>query len=111
MDELEYVDDVLFLNDKPVMLVGFDIYNFLKNICDNFLTAGTNPDMTECEVKAYKLAVTNVLSLLNQTLNEMIQDEEQCYSNIAVHVPGLETMTEYLTIEDILDELEKKENK
>ena len=111
MDEVEYVDDVLFLNDKPVMLVGFDIHNFLKNICDNFLTAGTNPDMTEGEMKAYKLAVTNVLSLLDQTLNEMTVDEDKIYHNIVVHVPGVETMTEFLTIENILDELEKMEEK
>ena len=107
----EEYEEPLWFDDKQVMLVGFDIHKFLKNICDNALTVGTDPDMTEGEMKAYKLAVTNVLSLLDQTLNEMIQDEEQCYSNIAVHVPGLETMTEYLTIEDILDELEKKEEK
>ena len=65
-------EEPLYFKDKQVMLVGFDIHNFLKNICDNFLTAGTNPDMTEGEMKAYKLAVANVLSLLDQTLNEMI---------------------------------------
>lgn len=99
----------LWFDDKQVMLVGFDIHKFLKNICDQFL--GEHPDMTEGEKKAHRLGINNVLSLLDQTLNEMTVDEDKIYHNIVVHVPGVETMTEFLTIENILDELEKMEEK
>lgn len=111
INDLEAYEEPLWFDDKQVMLVGFDIHKFLKNICDNALTVSTDPDMTEGEMKAYKLAVSNVLSLLHQTLNEMTVDEDKIYHNIVVHVPGVETMTEFLTIEDILDELEKMEEK
>ena len=110
-DLYEEYEEPLYFNDKQVMLVGFDIYKFLKNICDNALTVGTDPDMTEGEMKAYKLAVSNVLSLLHQILNETIHAGCEEYHNIAVHVPGVEELTEFLTIEDILDELEKMEEK
>lgn len=89
------------MEDKEVMLVGFDIHKFVKGLCDQFL--GDSPDMTECEKKAHRLGINNVLSLLDQTLNEMIVDEEECYNNIAVHVPGLNVMTEFSSIEEILN--------
>lgn len=102
-------EEPLFFKDKPIMLVGFDVHNFVKKLCNQFL--GEHPYMTEGEKKAHKLGINNVLSLLDQTLNEMTVDEDKIYHNIVVHVSGVETMTEFLTIEDILDELEKKENK
>jgi hypothetical protein len=89
------------MEDKEVMLVGFDIHKFVKGLCDQFL--GDSPDMTEGEKKAHRLGINNVLSLLDQTLNEMIVDEEECYNNIAVHVPGLNVMTEFSAIEEILN--------
>lgn len=89
------------MEDKEVMLVGFDIHKFVKGLCDQFL--GDSPDMTEGEKKAHRLGINNVLSLLDQTLNEMIVDEEECYNNIAVHVPGLNVMTEFSSIEEILN--------
>lgn len=46
------------------------------------------------EKKAYNLGISNTLSILDQTLNEMIEDENCSFNNIAVHVPGLEVMTE-----------------
>lgn len=89
------------MEDKEVMLVGFDIHKFVKGLCDQFL--GDSPDMTEGEKKAHRLGINNVLSLLDQTLNEMIVDEEECYNNIVVHVPGLNVMTEFSSIEEILN--------
>ena len=68
---------------KEVMLVGLDIYEFVKNLCNQFL--GDSPDMTDGEKKAYRLGIDNVLGLLDQTLNECIKDEGECYNNIAVH--------------------------
>lgn len=89
------------MEEREVMLVGFDIHKFVKATCDQFLA--DSPDMTEGEKKAYHLGISNTLSLLEQTLNEMIEDENCSFNNIAVHVPGLEVMTEFLTIEDILN--------
>lgn len=108
---IDYIDDNLFFNDKLVMLIGFDIHYLIKDICDKCLTVGTNPNMTEDEVKAYKLAVDNVLSLLEQVLNHDIHQGSEEYHNIAVHVPNKKEMEEFLTIEDILKYLEQKENK
>lgn len=102
-------EEPLYFKDKPVMLVGFDVHNFVKKLCNQFLEE--HPDMTEGEKKAHRLGINNVLSLLDQTLNEMTVDEDKIYHNIVVHVPGVETMTEFLTIENILDELEKMEEK
>ena len=62
--------------------------------------------MTDGEKKAYKLGIDNALMLLDQTINEFIVDEDEQYNNIAVHVPGLDVMTEFETIEDILNKEE-----
>lgn len=95
------------MENKEVMFVGFDIHNFVKGLCDQFL--GDSPDMTEGEKKAYRLGIDNTLSLLEQTLSEMIVDENDDYQNIAVHIPNLNTMTEFATIEEIIESLEDKE--
>lgn len=89
------------MDEREVMLVGFDIHKFVKKACEQFLS--DSPDMTEGEKKAYRLGIDNTLSLLEQTLNEMIEDENAAFNNIAVHVPDLEVMTEFATIEEILD--------
>ena len=97
--------------DKEIMLVGLDIYEFVKNLCDQFL--GDSPDMTDGEKKAYRLGIDNVLGLLDQTLNEAVDDDES-YTNIAVHIRGLEKnmMTEIADMEDLEKELIKlKERK
>ena len=87
------------MENKEVMFVGFDIHNFVKGLCYQFL--GDSPDMTDGEKKAYRLGIDNTLSLLEQILNEMITDESSDYLDIAVHVPGLNTLTEFATIEEI----------
>ena len=93
------------MEEREVMLVGFDIYKLVKATCEQCLR--DIPDMTKGEKKAYYLGIHNVLSLLDEVLNEFIQDESWSYNNIAVHVPGLEIMTEFSSIEDILNR-EKK---
>lgn len=95
------------MENKEVMFVGFDIHNFVKDLCDQFL--GDSPDMTEGEKKAYRLGIDNTLSLLEQILSEMVVDENDDYQNIAVHIPNLNTMTEFATIEEIIESLEDKE--
>ena len=96
------------MEEKEVMLVGFDIHMFVKSLCEQFL--GESPDMTEGEKKAYKLGIDNTLSLLEQTLSEGIQAGGECYDNIAVHVPNLECMEEFLTIEDIIEKQNEGSN-
>lgn len=87
------------MDNKEVMFVGFDIYNFIKGICERILSNSSN--MTDDEDKAYRLGVDNTLSLLEQTLSEAIVDEDNAYQNIAVHIPNLNTMTEFSTIEEL----------
>ena len=87
------------MENKEIMLVGFDIYNFVKGLCNQFL--GDNPDMTEDEKKAYRLGIENTLGLLKQTVTEFIEDEYDICQNLAVHIPNLNTMTEFLTIEEV----------
>lgn len=86
------------MGNKEVMFVGFDIYNFVKNLCNQFL--GDSPDMTDGEKKAYRWGIDNTLGLLEQTLNEIIKDEDNVYQNVAVHIPNLNTMTEFATTEE-----------
>lgn len=91
------------MDEKEVMLVGFDIHKLVKGLCDQFLK--DSPDMTDYEKKAYRLGIDNVLGLLDQLLSEGIQDEGHCYNNIAVHVPDLDVMTEFSTIEEIIKKM------
>ena len=92
------------MDNKDYILVGFDIYEFVKEICHQFLDV--HPDMTDGEKGAYILGINNALALLDQTVNEAIYDETDA-TYIAVHVPGLELMTEFGSIDEILDEMEK----
>ena len=99
------------MEDKEIMLVGLDIYEFVKNLCNQFL--GDSPDMTDGEKKAFKLGIDNTLNLLDQTLNEAINDKGDCYTNIAVHIPGLENniMTEIADMEELEKEIKKVKEK
>ena len=89
------------VEEREVVLVGFDIHQFVKDLCDQFL--GDSPDMTDGEKKAYKLGIDNTLGFLDQTVTNFIVDGYEECKNIAVHVPGLKNMTEFATIEDILN--------
>lgn len=88
------------MEERETILVGFDIHKFVKGVCNRSLN--NNLDMTEGERIAYLLGVDNALGLLDQTLNEIIMDGNESFNNIVVHVPGLETATEFSTIEEIL---------
>lgn len=87
------------MEDKEIMLVGVDIYKLVEGLCNQFL--GDSPDMTDGEKKAYKLGVNNVLGLLKQTTDEMFDNGLVDYDQYLVHVPGLEVVTEYASIEEI----------
>ena len=93
--EVEYGEE-----NKEEIFVGFDIHAFVKKLCDEILV--DIPDMTEGEKKAYRLGISNTLGFLDQTLNNVIVDE-RCIDNLflAVHIPNLEIMTEFATIEEV----------
>ena len=58
--------------------------------------------MTDGEKKAYRLGINNTLGLLKQTLSEMIMDENSDYCNVAIHIPNVNVITEFASIEDIV---------
>ena len=92
------------MHEKNVILVGVDICEFVKGLCDQFL--GESHTMTDGEKKAYKLGINNTLSLLGQTLNEAMV-ESKCVNDIdkyiAVHIPGLKIMEEFSSVEEIIN--------
>lgn len=92
------------MKNREIIFTGFDIYNFVKSICNQLLNE--NPNMTEGEKKAYKLGINNTLGFLEQTLNEAMEIDGNYY-NIAVHIPKLKMMTEFATIEEVADEFAK----
>jgi hypothetical protein len=87
------------MEKKEIMLVGADIHKFVERLCNQFL--GDSPDMTDGEKNAYKLGIENVLRLLKQTTDEMFNDGLVDYDQYLVHVPGLDVVTEYASIEEI----------
>jgi len=86
------------------ILVGLDVYQHVKDLCDQFLHMGITPDMTEREEKAYKAGASAVLSLLDQTLNEMFVDGEDGF---VVHVPGFDDVEEFFEIDEIVERMEE----
>ncbi len=92
------------MNKKDVILVGVDIYEFVKGLCDRLL--GESPYMTCSERKAYFLGINNTLLLLNQALNEAILEPEfksDIDEYIAVHIQKLKVMEEFSSIEEIIN--------
>ena len=90
--------------DDTRILVGLDVYEQVKSLCDNFLHMGITPDMTDREEKAYKAGASAVLSLLDQTLNEMFVNGED---GLVVHVPGFDDVEEFYEIEEIIERMEE----
>ena len=85
------------------ILVGVDIYNFVKELSNKFL--GDSPDMTDGEKAAYNLGKEQILSLLNQSLNELFLEEDNVItSTYIVHVPGLNTATDFASIDEIQEQ-------
>lgn len=95
--------------DKEISFVGLDISKFMEKLCDQFLSE--SPYMTDGEKKAYKLGISNVLGFLDQALNEVIVDESEFYHDIVVHVPGLNIIREYDSIDELVAEMKTKGEK
>ena len=86
------------------ILIGLDIYNFVKELSDKFL--GDNQDMTDGEKAAYSLGKEQILSLLNQSLNEFFSEEDGVTTpTYIVHVPGLKIATDFASIDEIQEQL------
>ena len=98
--EVEYGEE-----NKEEIFVGFDIHAFVKDLCGKILVDNLdNSNMTESENKAYIFGIHDTLRLLDQTLNNMVVDGH-CIDNLflAVHIPNLEIMTEFATVEEVKD--------
>ena len=116
LDEEEYYDimedieqafcfsDDMFEDELTVpILLGVDIFNFVKGLSDKFL--GDKPDMTDGEKAAYNLGKEQILSLLNQSLNEFFSEEDGAITpTYIVHVPGLNTATDFASIDEIQEQ-------
>lgn len=120
LDEEEYYDimedieqafcfsDDMFEDELTVpILLGVDIYNLVKELSDKFL--GDKPDMTDSEKAAYNLGKEQILSLLNQSLNEFFSEEDGVTTPAyIVHVPGLipglNIATDFASIDEIQEQ-------
>ena len=85
-------------NNSPILL-GIDIYNFIKEFSKKNMDCGDY--MTEDEREAYEFGKSQILSLLNQVLNEFFSDDNSVAPTYIVHVPGLTTVTDFASIDEI----------
>lgn len=101
--EFWFSDDMFEDEFVSPILVGIDIYNFVKELSNKFL--GNKADMTDGEKAAYNLGKEQILSLLNQSLNELFLEEDNVItSTYIVHVPGLNTATDFASIDEIQEQ-------
>ena len=101
--EFNFSDDMFEDEFADPILVGIDIYNLVKELSDKFL--GDKPDMTDSEKAAYNLGKEQILSLLNQSLNELFLEEDNVITpTYIVHVPGLNTATDFVSIDEIQEQ-------
>ena len=95
-----FSDDMFEDDFTAPILIGVDIYNLVKELNNKFL--GNNPDMTDSEKAAYNLGKEQILSLLNQSLNELFVEEDNVATpTYIVHVPELNTATDFVSIDEI----------
>ena len=101
----EMIEDVNDDENSP-MLLGFDIYNFIKEFSKKNMDCGDS--MTEDERKTYEFGKMQILSLLNQVLNEFFKDDGLVTPTYIVHVPGLTTVTDFASIDEIQERVGDK---
>ena len=103
-----FSDDMFEDEFVSPILVGVDIYNFVKELSNKFL--GDSPDMTDGEKVAYNLGKEQILSLLNQSLNELFSEEDGVTTPAySVHVPGLNVATDFSSIDEIQEQFGGKD--
>ena len=100
----EMIEDI---NDEnSPMLLGFDIYNFIKEFSKKNMDCGDS--MTEDEREAYEFGKMQILSLLNQVLNKFFKEDSLVTPTYIVHVPGLATVTDFASIDEIQEQFGDK---
>ena len=87
---------------ENILLIGLDIHEYVKTLCDNFCYMGITPDMTEREELAYKAGVNAALSLLEQTLDDIYGDGEP---ELIVHLPGVKDAEDFYSIDEIIERM------
>ena len=98
-----FSNDMFEDNFMAPILLGVDIYNLVKGLNGKLL--GDSPDMSESEKAAYNLGKEQILSLLNQSLNEFFSEEDGAITpTYIVHVPGLNTATDFASIDEIQEQ-------
>lgn len=98
-----FSDDMFEDDFMASILIGVDVYNFVKELSGKFL--GGNPNMTDGEKAAYSLGKEQILGLLNQSLNEFFYEEDGVTTpTYIVHVPGLTTVTDFASIDEIQEQ-------
>lgn len=102
MLELESKND----EDSPIF-VGIDIYNFVKEFSKKNINCSDS--MTDKERSVYEFGKGQILSLLNQVLNEFFKEDNYVTPTYIVHVPGLNTATDFESIEEIQEQFGGKD--
>ena len=96
-------DDMFEDEFAAPILLGVDIYNLVKGLGSKLLSDSS--DMTDSEKAAYNLGKEQILSLLNQSLNELFLEEDNVITpTYIVHVPGLNTATDFASIDEIQEQ-------
>lgn len=94
---LEAVND-----EKSPMLIGIDIYNFVKEFSKKNIDCGNH--MTKDERDAYEFGKGQILNLLKQVLNDFFKEDNSVTPTYIVHVPGLNTVTDFASIDEIQEQ-------
>lgn len=101
--EFWFSDDMFEDEFTAPILLGIDIYNLVKELSGKFLS--DSPDMSDGEKAAYNLGKEQILSLLNQSLNELFLEEDNVITpTYIVHVPRLNTATDFASIDEIQEQ-------
>ena len=109
-NEFDFSNDMFEDVFAKTILVGVDIYNLVKELSGKF--PGDSQDMTDGEKATYNLGKEQILSLLNQSLNELSSEEDGVTTpTYIVHVPGLNMVTDFSSIDEIQEQFENNVNR
>ena len=89
-------------DENSPMLLGIDIYNFVKEISKKNLNCSDS--MTDEERVAYVFGKGQILNLLRQVLNEFFKEENSAIPTYIVHVPGLNVATDFASIDEVQEQ-------
>lgn len=101
-NEFCFSDDMFEDDFVCPLIVGVDIYNFIKAFSQKHIDCGNH--MTETERAAYEFGKGQILSLLKQVLNEFFKEENSAIPTYIVHVSGLKTATDFASIDEIKEQ-------